>query len=122
MKFEIKGQPVFNFSLQESEIRLISKCAESHYDAVCRASAALGGFVYGWARRTDLGPPDVRVEVSATWDELATVLKNLENTSRLSVDERVLGDRLTNAFHLALIAARGLMVSDAWTHRMDTSR
>lgn len=122
MKFTIKGQPVFDFSLRGREISLISDCARAHYDAACRAAAEPGGFVYGWARRADLSPPDALVEVSATWDQLDSVLKILENTSRLSTEDRVLGDKLTRSFHLALIAARGLMQANSWVHRLDTSR
>ena len=75
MKIEITATPTFWLYLSAEQIELISQCATAHYDSTCRASAKLGGFVYGWTNAVKF---NATTPVQASFREIDTVLKCLE--------------------------------------------
>lgn len=66
-------------SLTAAEVDAIRNCAGMHYDGVCKQSAEVGGFLWGWKNvfewaERENEPSSVR----ATFRECDTVLKILE--------------------------------------------
>jgi hypothetical protein len=80
MKIEINSQPLFKLPLSLETIELLMEMSRHHYDGVCKAASAVGGFIYGWRNSVSFVP---EVPVSATWRELDTLLKICEINTAL---------------------------------------
>lgn len=75
MKIEITAKPVFWLYMSLEQVKLISECASVHYDSACRASAKVGGFVYGWMNSKSANPD---MPLQAAFRDVDTALKCLE--------------------------------------------
>jgi hypothetical protein len=109
MKFEIMGKPIFRFPLTLTQVRILMKLSEAHYDAVCRSASKQGGFIYGWRNVAEANSkisPTKKAMMRATWDELDITLKILEASPQLVEHERPLAFEMTNIFRGALGIAR----------------
>lgn len=88
MKIEITASPVFRLPLTAEDVALLRELAAVHYDGHCKASGAVGGFLYGWwnmvslVNLTDTGTGVVEREppplVRATFDQIDITLKIME--------------------------------------------
>jgi hypothetical protein len=66
--------------LTEAEVDRMIQCSRSHYDWKCQSASKQGGFLYGW--KNHFTCPETlengQAEVWATWDEMDTLCKILE--------------------------------------------
>lgn len=109
MKIEIVLQPLFSLQLTRDDVEPLIQLASHHYDAVCRAAARPGGFLYGWRNITSVTVAvDHTPSCTATRRELDTVLKICEgmrmavNCKLLSVEQGESTDRLCKLIMSAL--------------------
>lgn len=66
----------------KAELELLRVCGQSHYSPECLAAVTIGGFVWGWRMSLD---DEGEAEITATFRELDTVKKILENGAALSL-------------------------------------
>lgn len=116
MKFEIVGRPKFYFYLTKEEVDVLVSMSKAHYDGHCRAASMpkVGGFLNGWKNMvectTEFNEPPL--QLSASWDELDTVLKITEMCNQ-TVKNAEVASRLHWAFQRAMTAAT--RVAKQWT-------
>lgn len=118
MKFKIVGRPEFFFTLTREQIELLCSLSTSHYDFESRSLSKPGGFIYGWNFRLD---DKDQVEVSATWRQLDSVSRILENIGSLDADKKSLATKLAVDIFTVLIAARD-EICPAWEATIDDTK
>jgi hypothetical protein len=90
MKVFVRGAPHFELELTDDQLRVLTRCAESHYSAECKNAAKRGGFIFGWNNRRQLATGNVAriiaggfpiahpITYSASWANLDVATKCLE--------------------------------------------
>lgn len=139
MLFSITSRPQFHFSLTRSQLGVLLKCSEHHYDGRCKESGKIGGFLYGWnncfqfnsGAGAEVNAAGERVEtVHATWEQIDLCLKILECANMLfryqlsPHDNSVIPEmrravEMTVAFNRALHRANKLY--EQWQEEFDSN-
>ena len=114
MKIEIRGKPIFLFSLTGEQLGLLIALSKAHYDSTCRAASERGGFIYGWSAELELDPI---AKFSATWRQLDLCLKILEGASYLPEQQRAVGSALACSFMGAM--TRATAATTAWNMEIE---
>lgn len=90
------------------DVKTLQECSAQHYDGVCRAAGAVGGFLYGWRNRFDFALDGLEpTEIYATAREIGTCSKILEPTPHYSLYCRLRA--AANALSLECCRANGLI-------------
>lgn len=114
MQIVITAVPRFSVALSPEDVELLSRLSASHYDARCRAASVPGvhGFIHGWRVGQTWASEEGDEQVpaaEATWHELDTSLKIMENTRGLPSDDQARARELTRNLSGALEFARALL-------------
>lgn len=111
MVISITAAPHFHFLVTRPVVAVLIKLSANHYDSNCRllgARVGLDGPVNGvlriWQDSLDFEEPSAngKVQVHAVFRDLDTVLKCMENNSRLTDEEQRIVDGLRRDFLAAL--------------------
>lgn len=83
MRIEILVQAQFWLALTREDLEPVFLLASHHYDSVCKAAGAPGGFLYGWRNIISAHLPPEEIDpplCSASRRDLDTLLKICEGT------------------------------------------
>jgi hypothetical protein len=131
MKFIVQGQPEFRMALTLEDVAILMKTSAKHYDSVCREASATrefskdnSNFITSWQnilnsyKQFPLDEGEIGM-VTATWRQIDTCLKILEQTHILTDIEQVVAGRIRYDFIRALSTVRPLY--DQWRTEFDTA-
>lgn len=83
MKATIYAVPKFAITFTKTEIAVLTRCSDTHYDLLCKRASCVGGFLFGWYNC--LTSPDEKypndeptAAITCLSRELDTCLKILE--------------------------------------------
>jgi hypothetical protein len=96
-KITIRCDPRFYLNVTLEEVRLLTEMGKLHYDFACKQSVMQGGFIYGWCNRlTPMDGEELPEDnpVTANFGELDRVLKILELRGPLTIEKKLMADRL----------------------------
>lgn len=128
MKIEIVGHPLFYFVLTKTQVKVLIKLSQSHYDMECRMASTPEslpgndiGFLQSWKRIVEAYSTikDIkhRPAIRATFSQLDLTCKILEVLTFLPEHEKQIANELANVFHAALKHSN--TVSRSWKTELE---
>ena len=136
MKFDISTEARFHFTPSMAAIDLMIEMAKHHYDVTCKGMAIDSlrnpdihadetyGVLHKWRRIIALYAsegstvPETHGVITATWRQIDTLLKVMQDTIGLSDEQKKVREEIRNGFILAMNAIRPKL--SEWQLTVDT--